>query len=1139
MSTTASQCPTSDQLERFALDDRPDPGVLAHLEQCDACREATARIRDDNRFLGRFAAHGSLPDPLAPPPPADVVIPGYDLLGEVHRGGQGVVYRAVQRSTQRHVALKTTRQGPFATLADRARFAREIETLGRLRHSNIVTVHDAGEIGGVQYFVMDYVEGLPLDQAMAADLPPPAPPSGSRHADSASRSAPHPRPLPPRIARIIDTVAKVCDAVHAAHLRGVMHRDLKPSNIRVDAAGEPHVLDFGLAKLAGAAHDSMMTRTGQFVGSLPWASPEQIEGDPDRVDLRTDVYSLGVILFQLLTGELPFDVGSSLRDALDDVLRREPPAPSAVLSTAGKGRLDEELDTIVLKCLAKDRARRYQGADDLARDLRRYRAGEPIEAKRDSALYLLRKTMRRYRRRVAASLAAAVVLSALLIIVAALYRRSLLLEADALRAARSLAAALADSNIEQGRTLALVGNIPQAEKLLWRELLLAPAPDGDRKLNEPPGPPHAFWALWELYRAGPCLRTLSQPGGLHHVAILDTRDGRGVWQADASGNVRCLDEFGALRERYRVEGCTASPVPDGRGEFTYEYSPGRLTVRARDNPVAHVIDADCFSYCTDPPSFVIATGPRIELRASRDAALMLKIEVPDTAIAAVALSADAALLAARDRAGAIHVWRTSDKSEVTRGAPAADLPGATATTGPLAFSPSGRFLGDGRMEAAGRIWNLDTRPATEIPLSERAGDGRTMQFSPDESLLAVSDVGGALRLFSTRDGRLVDRFIADEERLRSVAFTRDGDALWTAGGSHTRLWEVRRDAGVRHLSIGADMLHSLDVAPGGLELAVGAARASLVTLDLLTGQLTPLPIGGDGAVSSVVFAADGRRLAATTYSEEALIWALDRPGDPPLRLPHPARVSDCAFLPDMRRLATAGDDMVVRVWDVAKGGLLRELRGPRDRMPQLAVSPRDERIVAVVRDGAMIEWRADSDEPIHWQPPSGVPLRAVQFSSDGTRIVTGGAERCVRVWDALTRRTIREFTGHPQQIFCLDLSPNDEMIASGDSGGSIRLWHLPTGRFLATLDGHRGAIMSLRFSPDGRTLYSACIDGSVRAWDLTYHHRHIAGQVHVQLQNLGIPGNDPRAAAWRDWADRHMNPAPAPALSAAPTPAAR
>ncbi|MBK8915931.1 MAG: WD40 repeat domain-containing protein [Phycisphaerales bacterium] len=375
--------------------------------------------------------------------------------------------------------------------------------------------------------------------------------------------------------------------------------------------------------------------------------------------------------------------------------------------------------------------------------------------------------------------------------------------------------------------------------------------------------------------------------------------------------------------------------------------------------------------------------------------------------------------------------------------------------------------------------------------------------------------------------------------MRSVAFTLDGTALWTAGGNHTRLWEVRRDTGIRSLSVGADMLHTIDIAPGGGELTVGAARAQLVTLDLRAQTLTHLPVSGDGAVSSVVYSDDGRRLAATTYSGDALLWPLDQPDQPPLRLVHPARVSDCAFLPDMRRLATAGDDTVVRVWDGTDGTLLRELKGSLDRMPQLTVSPRDGRIVAVVRDGAMLEWRADSDEPIPWLTPSGIPLRAVKFTSDGARLISGGAERCVRVWDVATRRTIIEFTGHAQQIFCLDLSPNDELIASGDSGGSIRLWHVPSGRFLAALDGHSGAIMAVRFSPDGQSLYSACIDGSLRAWDLTCYRQHIAGQVHVQLQNLGIRENDPRGAAWREWADRQMNPLPTPSLSAAPTPAAR
>ena len=406
-------CPSSDRLEGAAAGQYIAPADREHVVACPICRETLQRIRDDNEFLADFRVKGALPR-IAPDQSASQVdIPGYDVICELHRGGQGVVYQAVQRSTKREVAIKVIRQGLFATTADRTRFSREIETLGRLDHPNIVAVHDAGVVGGLHYFVMDYVDGLPLDEAVLLGAEPQPVASESASATGAV-AAPAEKRLdgrravaPDRLVATLQIFVKICDAVHAAHLRGVMHRDLKPSNIRVDRSGEPHVLDFGLAKSIDET-DPAMTMTGQFVGSLPWASPEQIEGASNRIDLRTDVYSLGAILFQLLTGRVPFEMESSLRATVDNILQRDPPRPSefcTVLDT----RIDDDLETIVLKCLSKERERRYQSAGELARDLRHYLADEAIDAKRDSAWYVLRKTAWR-KRRVFAAVAVPMVL---------------------------------------------------------------------------------------------------------------------------------------------------------------------------------------------------------------------------------------------------------------------------------------------------------------------------------------------------------------------------------------------------------------------------------------------------------------------------------------------------------------------------------------------------------------------------------------------------------------------------------------------------------------------------------------------------------------------------------------------------------
>lgn len=310
--------------------------------------------------------------------PADIpTIPGFDDLREIRRGGQGIVFSATQRSTRRRVAIKVLLDGALASVTGRRRFEREIDLVAGLRHPNIVSVYDSGQTpDGRMYFVMEFVDGVPLDHWLAKNV------------DRASVSADLPR--------LLQLMILVCDALHHAHLRGVIHRDIKPGNILIDEVGMPHVCDFGLAKaLTGSAADRddeiSMSVTGQFMGSLPWASPEQIDGTQSRIDVRTDVYSLGAVLYQVLAGRLPHDTSGGIRQLFDKIANVEPSPPSAFAPG-----LDDEIDTIVMKAIAKDTDRRYQSAGELADDLRHYLAGEPIQAKRDSAWYTLRKTVRRY-----------------------------------------------------------------------------------------------------------------------------------------------------------------------------------------------------------------------------------------------------------------------------------------------------------------------------------------------------------------------------------------------------------------------------------------------------------------------------------------------------------------------------------------------------------------------------------------------------------------------------------------------------------------------------------------------------------------------------------------------------------------------
>jgi len=313
--------------------------------------------------------------------PADYV-PGHTLLRELHRGGQGVVYLAAQHSTGKSVAIKVLRAGHLASHGERVRLEREAQVLSELDDPQIVAIRDTGEADGLRYVIMDYVDGVPLDVF-----------ARSEKLDARG---------------VLRLFVRVCEAVNAAHLRGVIHRDLKPGNILVDRSGVPRILDFGLAKsLAEEPGSVTVTQEGLFLGSLPWASPEQVAGEQSKVDLRTDVYSLGVILYQLLTGRSPFDAAGSLHAVIARIRQDAPTPPRRFCREIG-----DELQTIILKCLSKERERRYQSAGALRDDVRRFLENRPIEAKHDSLAYVASKFVRRHRAVVAGlSLALAGVLT--------------------------------------------------------------------------------------------------------------------------------------------------------------------------------------------------------------------------------------------------------------------------------------------------------------------------------------------------------------------------------------------------------------------------------------------------------------------------------------------------------------------------------------------------------------------------------------------------------------------------------------------------------------------------------------------------------------------------------------------------------
>ena len=456
-------CLTADEAEavlRGELEASRRAAHEAHLQHCPRCQAELVRWREENALLAdlrrahesstaeqRDAQKTGLMDSGA----AVVAIEGFEILEELHRGGQGLVYKARQKTPNRLVALKVLREDTQGKVRERVRFEREIELAASLHHPNIVTVYETGVASGRRYLVMEYVDGRRLDEYLAQKAV--------------------------SVREKVRLLLKIGRAVQAAHQRGVIHRDLKPGNVLVDREGEPRVLDFGIARAADnlPSSEGDLTFVGEFLGTLAYSSPEQVGGDGRHVDVRSDVYSLGVVSYEVLTGRLPYALPEDLEGAVR-CIRETSPAP---VSGAGED-VDGELETVLFTALAKDVERRYSSAEAFCEDLQRYLDGAPLAARRDSRWYVLRKNLRRHRVAVGLAVAAFVLITGFAVTMAVLYQRAERAAQRAIRTQRFLLDTIASVNAwSLGPDATLFDVLALAERGIETELANQPDVEAD------------------------------------------------------------------------------------------------------------------------------------------------------------------------------------------------------------------------------------------------------------------------------------------------------------------------------------------------------------------------------------------------------------------------------------------------------------------------------------------------------------------------------------------------------------------------------------------------------------------------------------------------------------------------------------
>ncbi len=994
-----------------------------------ACGENAALLREVEDLLAAHDTAGGFFDAMTPterpplPPPDEEKIGNYRLIEKLGEGGGGIVWLAEQfEPVRRRVALKILKPG-MDTRSVIARFEAERQALALMDHPGIARVFDAGTSPlGRPFFVMELVSGIRITKFC-----------DERRIETAAR---------------LELFIRVCQAVQHAHQKGIIHRDLKPSNILVSpspdegGAPAPKVIDFGIAKATTdlrLTEKTLVTHAEMLIGTPAYMSPEQAELGAVEIDTRSDIYSLGVLLYELLTGKTPFESETLLKSGFDAMRRtiREttPTRPSTRLMTLDVAGLTEvarrhqaepdrlvsllqgDLDWIVLKALEKDRARRYESASGLAADVQRYLRNEPVEARPPSSLYALRKLVRRHRTAFAVAAGVAILLVAASIISLRLAWRAWEAEGQqrALRAVAESARRDAENHAEENRLRLVQSHVARGNQLIG---------EGD-----------FCSALLPLVDA----LNLEESAGQPTAAAVEIQRRR----------------VGAtLRQAPRLMECWSFPDDSGTAHF----SPDGRKLVALEKGTVRVLDAD-----TGQPTGAAFT---LDQPASK-----VWLPLPDRVLVA-------------DAAGRLRLW------DATTGQPATPVMdtrsasdrGAQYDADRWDVSPDGRWL-LAPVEGGARLFDL----ATGLPTGPLMAEGLAIYqlgFSPDGGSAFLSCWGGGgLRQIEVPSGSVLWQGpFAEKTTAVAFAISLDGARLAIVSGKNIAaldLWDLVEKKPL-HSLVTDGYIVDCAFTPDSRRLVV-ANRARTQVFDVATGKVVGEPVAHRSFVTSVAVSPDGKTFASTTFENVTRIHdtTTGQPRSPVFH--HPGRVEEIQFGLDGRRFLTRSLGGITRLWDVSGADAVRLSLPHGGQVQAMEFSGDGLRILSCSRDGtACVREVATGRLLARCTHPA--PVVAGHFSPDGKTIVTGCSDGSVRIWRAGESESLIASAQHTAAVRQVSFSPDGQLVLSCSDDKTARLWTAATGAPAGPALTHRSAVWCAVFSPDGRR-FATGADREASLWD--------------------------------------------------------